>query len=262
MADDFFLWRPLLAAVGIALAAAPFGCFLVWRGMAFAGDAITHSALLGVALALVFAAPAAAGIIIVACAFAVFLFAMRRRLPDDTPLAIGAHAALAAGVVILVAKNYPVDWEGYFFGDILSAGTSEAAASALVCAGLALAVLWMRDALLLATISADTARIEIRRLARAEFLFYLLLAVFIALAVRLAGLLLVNALMIVPAAAARPLAKSPMQMAAFAAIIGALAAVVGVFASARWDWPAGPAIVLVAAVFFAVIWIIKRGRVS
>ncbi len=256
MLDDFFA-RALAAGIGVALAAAPFGCFLIWRGMAFAGDAVTHSSLLGIALALALGINLPLGIAAVGCLFAVFLFAMRKRLADDSALAIGAHAALALGVILLFALREPINWEGYFFGDLLAAGESDLLSVYLICAILAVGLWLMRRPLLMTTISPDVAQIENRRLRRAELLFYLMLAVFIGIAVRIAGLLLVNALMIIPAAAARPLSRTPEGMAAMAAAIGAMSALGGLCASLYLDLPAGPAIAATACLFFAAAWLIK-----
>ena len=143
----------LLAGLGVAVAAAPFGCFLMWRRMAFAADSLAHASLLGVALALLAESPPLWGIAPALAGFAAFIFAMRGRLSLDALSHVGAHAALAFGVLLLAATRRPVEWERYLFGDILSLTRGEALFTALTCGALAAGLWALRRPLLSAALT-------------------------------------------------------------------------------------------------------------
>ena len=244
----------LLAGLGVAVAAAPFGCFLMWRRMAFAADSLAHASLLGVALALLADSPPLWGIAPVLAGFAAFLFAMRGRLSLDALSHVGAHAALSFGVLLLAATRRPVEWERYLFGDILALTRGEAVFTALTCGALAAGLWALRRPLLSAALTPEVARMDHPRLPLAEFAFFLMTAAFVAAAVRSVGLLLVNGMMIVAAAAARPLSASPSGMVLRAAAAGAAGVLLGLGASLKWDLPAAPAIVAAESVLFAMAW--------
>ena len=244
----------LLAGLSVAVAAAPFGCFLMWRRMAFAADSLAHASLLGFALALLAEAGPLWGIAPVLAGFAAFIFFMRGRLSLDALSHVGAHACLAAGVLILAATRRPVEWERYLFGDLLALTRGEAAFTAAACGGLALGLWAMRRPLLSAALTPEVARMDHPRLPLAEFLFFLMTAAFVAAAVRSMGLLLTSGMMILSAAAARPLSASPSGMIFRAAGIGTAGVVLGLFASLEWDLPAAPAIIAAEALLFAAAW--------
>ena len=244
----------LLAGLGVAVAAAPFGCFLMWRRMAFAADSLAHASLLGVALALLADAPPFWGVAPVLAAFAAFVFVLRERLSLDALSHVGSHAALAFGVLLLAATGRPVEWERYLFGDILALTRGEALFTAITCGGLAGGLWLLRRPLLSAALTPEVARMDHPRLPLAEFVFFLMTAAFVAAAVRSVGLLLINGMMIMAAAAARPLSRSPAGMVARAAGVGAVGVALGLSASLKWDLPAAPAIVAAESILFAAAW--------
>ncbi|NIV37672.1 MAG: hypothetical protein GWN58_52135, partial [Anaerolineae bacterium] len=100
--NDFF-WRALIGGLGVALIAGPLGCFVVWRRMAYFGDTLAHSALLGIALSFLISVPLNVGVILtcVVIAVALVVFSRVRALATDTLLGILAHSALAIGLVTL-----------------------------------------------------------------------------------------------------------------------------------------------------------------
>lgn len=261
MIDDFLL-RALLGGFGVALAAGPLGCFVLWRRLAYFGDALAHSALLGVALGYVLGLEGPIGVFFVALAIAGLLTLLRRRglLAGDALLGILSHGALAAGVVLMtLAAALRTDLLAYLFGDILAVGTADliwiyAGASIAL---LGLVVLWRP--LLGITLDEDLARAEGRPVVALELALMVLMAVFVAVAMKVAGVLLTTALLVVPAATARPLARSPEGMAILAALAGCLAVALGLLASARFDTPAGPSMVLAAVALFALGLVGKRG---
>ena len=251
---DDFLVRAALAGLGVALAAAPLGCFVVWRRMAYFGDATAHASILGVALALGFGISVFAGALVVALAMALAVSTLSGRgVAMDTLLGVLAHSALAFGLVaVSFLQGVRIDLMGYLFGDILAVGKADLAViwgGALAVVGL---LVWRWQALLTATLSADLAQASGIDAKREQLGLTLALAVVVAVAIKVVGVLLIAAMLIVPAAAARALAGTPERMAAVAVGLAALAALGGVQASFVLDTPTGPTIVCVAAVIFAV----------
>lgn len=253
MAD--FLLRALLAGAGIGLVAGPLGCFIVWRRMAYFGDSLAHNALLGVVLGIVLGLDPGLGILIGAVALAWLLVALQQQhhFATDTLLGLMSHSGLALGLVAL--SFFPairLDLMAYLFGDILAVSSGDLAwilgGGALVLALTAL--IW--QPLLALTVHEDLARAEGVPVLWLRLAFVTLIAVTIAIGMKIVGILLITAMLIVPAAAARRLARTPEQMAGFAALFGVLAALGGLMASFRWDTPSGPSVVVAALALFVL----------
>jgi zinc transport system permease protein len=262
MLDDFFT-RALLAGIGMALTTGPLGCFVVWRRMAYFGATMAHSALLGVALALLLDIAPMGGVFLVAALVSVALLALQRGgvLSSDTLMGILAHAALALGLMALAAMTWVrVDLMGFLFGDILAVSAGDVA---IIWGGglLVLGLLgWLWRPLLAGTVNTELAQAEGLHPERARVAFMLLIAVVIAIAMKLVGILLITALLIIPAATARRLARGPEVMAALSALAGVLAVVLGLQASLAWDTPSGPSIVVAAFALFLLSLIpLRRG---
>ena len=253
MLDDFMM-RAALAGVGVALAAAPLGCFVVWRRMAYFGDATAHAAMLGVALSLALSISVFAGAMAVALLMALMVSVLTGRgHAMDTLLGVLAHSALAFGLVaVSFLSGVRIDLMAYLFGDILAV-TGADLAVIWGGAGLVVALLgWRWGPLLTATLNQDLAYASGIDPKREQLVLTLSLAVTVAVAIKVVGVLLIAALLIVPSAAARPLSRTPEGMAVVAALIGALSALVGLRAAFVLDTPAGPSIVCVAALAFTV----------
>lgn len=261
--DDFLL-RALLGGAGLALVAGPLGCVVVWRRMAYFGDTLSHSALLGVALGFLFGIGLNTGVALVCVGIAVLLSLLQeqRRLATDTLLGIISHSALSLGLIALaLMESLRVDLLAYLFGDILAVTRSDLAwiwgGGAVVL--LILALIWRR--LLALTVDPDLARVEGMPVGRIRLTFMLLIAGTIALAMKIVGILLVTSLLIIPAAAARRFARGPEEMAVLAAATGLLAVAAGLGLSLGADLPTGPAIVAAAAgLFLAGHLLPARGR--
>lgn len=252
MIDDFIL-NALIAGVLIALIAGPLGCFMVWRKMAYFGDTISHSALMGVALGIAFDSQNPLIMIGTCSAIAMFLLFLQRdnRFSSDTILGILAHSALSIGIILIsMMDNFRTDMMYYLVGDIL--GITEeniyTIGGVAVFCGVCLYFIW-RDLLSL-TVHQDLAHTEGVKVQRVKIMYMLLIAFLVAVALKVIGVLLITALMIIPAAAARSISKTPLQMIAFSAIAGVVAVFSGIMASSQWDVPTGPAIVLSATVLF------------
>ena len=254
MLDDFFT-RALLGGVGIALAAGPLGCFVVWRRMAYFGDSLAHGALLGVALGVVLGINLNVGVAITCAGLALLLLALQfqRRLATDTLLGILSHGSLALGLIaISFAGALRLDLMAYLFGDVLAVSTRDLFwiyLGAFVVLG-ATAVIWRP--LLALTVHEELARAEGVRVLLVRTIFMILIALTVAIAMKVVGVLLIVSLLVIPAATARRFATTPEQMALFAVLAGCAAVFGGLFASLGWDTPSGPSIVVAALVLFVL----------
>jgi zinc transport system permease protein len=262
--DDFLL-RALAAGIGVALVAGPLGSFVVWRRMAYFGDTLAHSALLGVALGLLAGIDVTLGIILACTAVAVLLAALQRQrtLASDTLLGIMAHGSLALGLVVLsLLAAVRVDLLAYLFGDLLAVTMNDLCwiwgGGAFSLAVLAL--IWRP--LLSLTVHEELARVEGAPVALAQFAQMLLIAVVIAVAMKIVGVLLITSLMIIPAATARRFSSSPEGMALAAAAIGCAAVAGGLAGSYAWDTPSGPSVVVCAALLFGLAHTGRRRRAT
>ena len=254
MLDDFFA-RAVIGGIGVALLAGPLGCFIVWRRLAYFGDTLSHSALLGVALALLLELNITFTVFIISLGVAMLLLLLQRqaRLSSDALLGLLAHATLAVGLVVLAFMTWVrVDLMGFLFGDILA--INKADIITIWVGGLAvltaLAVIW--KPLFTATVNYEIAVAEGLKPDRANFFFMVLMAAVIAISMKIVGVLLITALLIIPAATARRFSTTPEMMALVASIIGAASVWIGLEGSLQWDTPAGPSIVVAALLGFII----------
>ena len=252
MFDDFFV-RALVGGVGVALVAGPLGCFIIWRRLAYFGDTLSHSALLGVALGLLFELNVTLTVFALSIVVSLLLMLLQRRasLSSDAILGLLAHSTLAVGLVVLAFMTWVrVDLMGFLFGDILAITHLDLAiiwGGGIAVLGL-LFVVWR--ALFAATVSHELAIAEGVKPDRANIIFMVVMAGLIAVSMKIVGVLLITALLIIPTATARRFSSSPEQMAIIAALVGAISVVVGLMGSLEWDTPAGPSIVVAALICF------------
>ena len=251
---DFVIFA-LVAGIGVAIVTGVTGVFVVWRRMAYFGDTLAHSALLGVAIGFLAGINLNIGIVGVCVTISIGMVYLRsqRHLAEDTLLGILAHSSLALGLVsVSFISALRVDLMTYLFGDILSVTPSDIG---WVYGGgtIALGVLaWLWKDLIAITVHEDLARIEGVNVMRTQIAFMTLFALVIAMAMKIVGILLVTALLIIPAATARRFSRTPERMAVFAAISGSLAVALGLQGSLIWDLPSGPAIVVASALIYVL----------
>ncbi len=254
MLDDFFL-RALLGGIGVAIAAGPLGCFIVWRRMAYFGDTMAHAALLGVVVGFLANIPVTLGILGVSTLGALILVLLERQrsMPTDTLLGILSHSSLSIGLVAVAFMTWMrLDLLALLFGDVLAVGRADLAAiwGGSVGVLVVLALIWRP--LLAGTVNADLARAEGVPAEAARLVYMLLIAGVIAIAMKIVGVILITSLLIIPAATARRFAPSPEAMAVLAAIAGSAAVVGGLYGSLEFDTPSGPSIVVAALAIFLV----------
>ncbi|WP_316863083.1 metal ABC transporter permease [uncultured Cohaesibacter sp.] len=254
MLDDFFM-RAMIGGVGIALVSGPLGCFIVWRRMAYFGDTMSHAALLGIALSLMLNLMPFWGVFSISIVIALALYGLEKldRLSSDTLLGILSHASLAIGLIALSFMTWlRVDVMSLLFGDILSINKGDLT---LIWSGGAIVLLLLFfnwRTLLASTVSHDIAAAEGMPIKRANLIFILLIALVIAVAMKLIGALLITSLLIIPAAAARQFARSPESMALLAALAACCSTILGLNISLVWDSNPGPSIVLGAFLIFLI----------
>ncbi|CUX39751.1 High-affinity zinc uptake system membrane protein ZnuB [Agrobacterium tumefaciens str. Kerr 14] len=254
MFDDFFV-RAMVAGIGVALTAGPLGCFVVWRRMAYFGDTMAHSALLGVALSLLLQLNLIVSVFLVASAVSILLIFLQRRqaLSSDALLGILSHSALAIGLVIVAFMSWVrIDLVSFLFGDILAVTRSDIA---LIWGGglvVIVSMVFLWRSLLASTVNTELAEAEGLNPERAKLIFTLLMALVIAIAMKVVGIMLITSLLIIPAATARRFSATPEVMAVVASLIGAVAVVGGLFGSLTYDTPSGPSIVVAAVILFVI----------
>ncbi|KPY31522.1 zinc ABC transporter permease subunit ZnuB [Pseudomonas syringae] len=262
MAD--FLLYALLAGVALAVVAGPLGSFVVWRRMAYFGDTLSHAALLGVALGFLLDISPTIAVTVGCLLLAVLLVTLQQRQPlaSDTLLGILAPSTLSLGLVVLsFMHEVRIDLMAYLFGDLLAISPADLGwilgGSTLVL--VLIVALWRP--LLAMTVHEELARVEGLPVATLRMTLMLLIAVVIAVAMKIVGVLLITSLLIIPAAAAQRHARSPEQMALGASLLGVIAVCAGLSLSWFKDTPAGPSIVVCAAALFLLSFVLSRRAV-
>ncbi|MEX5570591.1 zinc ABC transporter permease subunit ZnuB [Pseudomonas syringae] len=262
MAD--FLLYALLAGVALAVVAGPLGSFVVWRRMAYFGDTLSHAALLGVALGFLLDISPTIAVTVGCLLLAVLLVTLQQRQPlaSDTLLGILAPSTLSLGLVVLsFMHDVRIDLMAYLFGDLLAISPADLGwilgGSTLVL--VLIVALWRP--LLAMTVHEELARVEGLPVATLRMTLMLLIAVVIAVAMKIVGVLLITSLLIIPAAAAQRHARSPEQMALGASLLGVIAVCAGLSLSWFKDTPAGPSIVVSAAALFLLSFVLPRRAV-
>jgi len=252
---DEFILRALLGGAGIAIISGPLGCLVVWQRMSYFGAALSHAALLGIALGLLFQINLKLAMLGVTLLTSLLLMGLQhnRQYSSDTILGVLAHLTLALGMIVLsLLPGVRIDLMAYLFGDILSIGWQDiiwivAGGTAVLAA---LALIWR--SILSLTLNRDLALVDGVNETRTRLIYLLLLSFVIAISMQLVGVLLIVSLLIIPAATARKFASSPEIMAVLAMLIGLISVVIGLWGSLHFDTPAGPSIVLAASLLFSL----------
>jgi len=249
---DFLLYA-LLAGLGVALVAGPLGCFVVWRRMAYFGDTLAHSALLGVSIGVLLNINLSITVAAVPLLMALGLVYLEQRgiLSLDTLLGILSHSALATGLVLIsLLSDVRVDLMSLLFGDLLSVTLNDLWVIYGVAAAVVALLVLLWKPLINITVHADLAAVEGINVSAVRTALMLITALVIAIAMKIVGVLLITALLIIPAATARRLSNTPEQMAITASAIAMLTVAMGLAMSWYVDTPAGPSIVVCAALLF------------
>ncbi|RLA41002.1 MAG: hypothetical protein DRR06_16635 [Gammaproteobacteria bacterium] len=250
-----FLLLALLAGMAVAVVAGPLGSLVVWQRMAYFGDTLAHSALLGIALGLWLSFGEGTMVIVVCLLVALLLSVLegKHKLATDTVLGILSHTFLALGLVaITMVPGGRTDMEALLFGDILTVTKSEVITMWLMSLAVLAVLKYHWQPLLSMVVQEDLASVEGVSVARYKLLLKLLLALIVAISMKIVGVLLITALLIIPAAAARQFSKTPEQMAVRASLLAVASVCLGLISSLLWNLPVGPAMVLSASGLFLV----------
>ncbi|MDA9914293.1 metal ABC transporter permease [Alphaproteobacteria bacterium] len=244
--------RALLAGIAVALISGLVGCFVVWRRMSYYGESIAHSSLLGVGLGILLGTGINFGVIIICLLFGIlFLWLQQSKiLSTDTLLGVLAHLALSIGIIVISLNRIKIDIEAFLFGDILTVSSSDLWIMYLGVGITILLILINWSSLLLVTIDEDLARAEGINPIYINLLLTIVLTIVVAVSLQIIGLLLITAMLIIPAATSRRLANSPGQMALIATLVGVISVISGIFLSVELDAPSGPSIVVISAILF------------
>jgi len=251
---DFLLYA-LLAGLGVALVAGPLGCFVVWRRMAYFGDTLAHSALLGVSIGVLLGINISITVAAIPMLIALGLVYLEQRgiLSLDTLLGILSHSALATGLVLIsLLPDVRVDLMSLLFGDLLSVTKNDLWMIYGVAGTVVALLLWLWKPLINITVHEELASVEGVKTSAVRTALMLITALVIAIAMKIVGVLLITALLIIPAATARRVSRTPEQMAVMASLIAMLTVVMGLAMSWYGDTPAGPSVVVCGALLFTL----------
>lgn len=251
---DFILFA-LLVGYGVAIMSGPLGSFAVWRRMAYFGDTLAHSALMGVAIGLLLSININLAITLCCLALALVLVVLQhnREIATDTLLGILSHSTLAMGLLaVSLFGDGRIDLYAYLFGDLLAASVEDVFTIGITGLIVIPILIWLWRPLLAITVHEELAKVEGIRVTLVRTCLMLLMALVIAVAMKVVGVLLITALLIIPAAASRRLSHTPEQMAIMASVLGCVAVSGGLALSFFIDTPAGPSIVLCCSAIFCL----------
>jgi zinc transport system permease protein len=250
-----FMLFAVLGGVITSIMTAPVGTLMLWRRMAYFGDALAHSTLLGFGISLWLNLDSTPTLIAIALFIAVGISLLHKRkgLGFETLLAIAAHSSLGVGMLIIaLLPSARVDLMGYLFGDLLSLTTQDLWLLTAIAALVLAVVIRFWQGFILSSLNEDLAKLAGHRTELLSLLLAVLIAVVVATCVKLIGALLMTALLITPAAIAQRISKTPTQMMLHAIWIGQLGILLGLVLSWYLDTPASPAIVTVLLLGFVV----------
>lgn len=250
VAEIFFA---LVGSVGVAVAAAILGCFVVWRRMAYFGDSLAHSSLLGTALGIALGVSNDIGVMIVCAIFALSLFWLQRQriLTIDSLLGILAHSALGLGIITITFLGVEdFDLHGHLFGDVMTVGKQQVINIYIVSTIALIAIIRYWQHMVLMTIHEDLAQAEGVSIDKMHILLLALVTIVVAVAMHIVGVLLITSMLIIPAATARQITKSPEAMAIAAATVSVIAVLFAVPLAGYYNIPAGPTIVVAHTIMF------------
>jgi len=254
MFDEPFMQRALLAALCLGPLCAFLGVFVTARRMAFFSDTISHGALTGVALGLWWglADPTIALIgVSLLVAGAIFWLKEKTDLLTDTIMALLLSGSVALGIIILsLLKRRPGDIHAYLFGDILGITWREVRLIPVLLAVVGIGLFLKLNKISLITVHEDLAHVSGVPVRFMNLLFIVVLTLTVAVTIRLLGIILVTALVVIPPAAARNLSRTLRQQIVLSFLFGLAGALGGTALSYELDLPCGPAIVMACIVLF------------
>jgi zinc transport system permease protein len=258
---DDFLVRSILAGLMMVSIAAPMGCLMVWQRLAFLSDTLGHAAVLGVGIGLLLEVNPMFGVlaVVILIVFSLSQVANFNNALSETTLAIISHTGLAGGLILLGAlPPNSVSLEAILFGNLLS--TTRLDLLMILVTTLILLFLLIRHwrPFVALSVSREIAQAEGISVRKEQFLMYLMIALLVAVLMKVMGVLLIAAMLVIPTTSARLLSRNPEQMVLMSAFFGVLSLAGGIASSFQLDWQTGPSIVLSATMFLVIALLVNR----
>ncbi|WP_405727946.1 metal ABC transporter permease [Anaerotignum sp.] len=258
-----FMKNAFLASILIAPLFALLGTMAVNNKMAFFSDALGHSAFTGIGLGVLLGMEDP---LLAMLAFGIFLGLVITKVKSanmvssDTVISVFSSAAMALGIVILSASGGFAKYSSYLIGDILTVGKNDLLTITIVLA--AAYILWavLYNQLLLLSVNRSLAASRGGKVMLVENIFVMMVAVAVMVSIRWVGILMINSLLILPAAAARNITRTTRSYHWTATVFGLIASAVGLGISYRFGTSAGATMVLTAALLFFVTYFIGKAR--
>lgn len=254
-----FLIYSIIAGVFVVASLCPLGCIVLWRRIPYFGDAIAHSSILGIVLGLMLNINITIAVIVISMMFSLLLILIHKEELRGVLIVIVSYGFLALGLFMIpfILSNTQIDIFSYLFGDILLVDDTEIKLSFICATSVLLWICFRWKKLLLISINEDLAVVEGINLKRMNLEFMLITSFMIAVSIKVVGVMLIAAMLIVPSTTARNISTSPVQMLVFSVIIGVISIAAGVMVSYMIDSPSGPSIVLSSLILYILSLIFK-----
>lgn len=255
-----FLINAVIGGIGIAIIAGILGAFVLWKNMTYFGDALSHSALLGVTIGILFNVNLSLAVALIAIIFALAFNHNKFRYSSDTTLGILSYSALSLAIILASYSKLKMDLMGYLFGDILVINIKDISLL-IICICVVLCWIYFSwSKLILFCVSEELLQVEGVSSRLIKLCFTMILALFIAISFKIVGVLLITAMLIIPAASALSISRSPLQMIIYSVVIGCVSVAGGIFLAVGLDLPSGPTIVMISLGFFILTNIVRLIR--
>jgi zinc transport system permease protein len=258
---DDFLVRSVIAGLIMVTIAAPMGCLMVWQRLAFLSDTLGHAAVMGVGLGLLFQVEPLFGVLAVAL---LIVFALNRvtrfnSALSETTLAIISHTGLAGGIILVGLLPAPsVNLEAILFGDLLATTLGDLTRLLVTTVLLLLVLRHYWRSFVAISVSREIAQAEGIEVRKIQLLMYIMIALLVAVMMKVMGVLLIAAMLVIPTSSARLFSRSPEQMVLVSGLYGLGALAGGITTSFHFDWQTGPAIVVCATILLLITLAVTR----
>jgi zinc transport system permease protein len=252
---DDFLVRSVIAGLIMVTIAAPMGCLMVWQRLAFLSDTLGHAAVMGVGLGLLLEVNPLFGVLAVAL---LIVFSLNRvnsfdTALSETTLAIISHTGLAAGIILVgLLPAQSVNLEAILFGDLLATTTGDLTRLLVTTVLLLLVLRHYWRSFVAVSVSREIAQAEGIEVRKIQLLMYIMIALLVAVMMKVMGVLLIAAMLVIPTTSARLFSRSPEQMVLISGLFGLGALAGGITTSFHFDWQTGPAIVVSATILLLI----------
>ena len=258
--NEYFFVNGIVAILIVSLVTGSLGSFMIWKNLSYLGDSISHASILGVALSILLNISISSGILCISIIFALLLsYSMNKIYSIDTVLSIVTNVIMSLGMILL--SFFPSATSNIIhslFGDVLMLTNKDLVIMASVSLVIITIVVYRWKYWLIISISNDLSASEGVNIGFIKLEFLIILSIFIAFAAQLVGILLITAFLVIPAAAARLISKTPLQMIIISTIISIFSGITGLLLSEKFDIFPGPLIIMVSFLLLLCMYCINR----